>query len=104
MGRARQAFLMHLKPGTEVEYQRRHDEIWPELGELLRVYGIGNYSIFRHGLDLFAYLEAEDLDRLAHLPAEPLMQRWWLAMEDLMDTNPDHSPVQVMLPEVFHLD
>ena len=32
----RYAFKMFLKPGMEAEYKRRHDEIWPELVDLLR--------------------------------------------------------------------
>jgi L-rhamnose mutarotase len=27
----RKAFAMHLHPGCEKEYKKRHDEIWPEL-------------------------------------------------------------------------
>ena len=42
----RVAFKMQLNPGQEAEYQRRHDEIWPELAELLQQTGIRNYSIF----------------------------------------------------------
>ncbi|MDQ2884708.1 MAG: L-rhamnose mutarotase [Chloroflexota bacterium] len=25
------AFTMHIKPGTEEEYRRRHQHVWPEL-------------------------------------------------------------------------
>jgi hypothetical protein len=39
------AFTMQLVPGTEAEYQRRHDEIWPELSDLLKAAGIEEYSI-----------------------------------------------------------
>ena len=59
----RKAFKMFLLPGFEAEYKKRHDEIWPELGQLLKEVGIQNYSIFldEETLTLFAYLEAEDL-------------------------------------------
>jgi L-rhamnose mutarotase len=30
------AFRMQLKPGFEAEYKKRHDEIWPELSQLLK--------------------------------------------------------------------
>ena len=39
------AFKMHLNPGCRDEYQRRHDEIWPELVDLLKEAGISDYSI-----------------------------------------------------------
>jgi hypothetical protein len=31
------AFKMKLKPGFAEEYKKRHDEIWPELKELIKV-------------------------------------------------------------------
>ncbi|MFM8489725.1 MAG: L-rhamnose mutarotase, partial [Bacteroidota bacterium] len=40
------AFKMKLHAGCEEEYRRRHDEIWPELSELLGETGISDYSIF----------------------------------------------------------
>lgn len=102
----RRAFRLQLFPGTEAEYQRRHDELWPELRDLLKAGGIRNYSIF---LDegthaLFGVLETDDAAALDALPHHPVMQRWWAYMSDLMETHPDHAPVQVPLREVFHLD
>jgi L-rhamnose mutarotase len=46
----RKAFKMYLLPGHSAEYKKRHDEIWPELAELLRQVGILNYSIFLDAL------------------------------------------------------
>ena len=96
---------MQLHPGQEAEYRRRHDELWPELRDLLKTTGISDYSIF---LDeqthaLFGVLTVENPALLDELPAHPVMQRWWVYMADLMATNPDHSPVQAPLTEVFHL-
>ena len=42
----REAFKMYLKPGFEREYQKRHNEIWPELVKLLKANGVSDYSIF----------------------------------------------------------
>ena len=96
---------MLLHPGKEEEYKRRHDNLWPELAQLLSETGVKNYSIF---LDeetsiLFAILEIEDPKRLDQLPERPVMQKWWSYMGDIMDENPDHSPVTKPLKEVFHL-
>jgi L-rhamnose mutarotase len=55
----RQAWVMKLRPGHEAIYKQRHDELWPELAEMMRRDGIRNYSIYRHGLLLFAYLERD---------------------------------------------
>ena len=51
------AFRMQLKPGFEAEYQRRHDELWPELRAALTAAGIVEYRIFLDPktLSLFAY-------------------------------------------------
>jgi L-rhamnose mutarotase len=40
------AFAMKMKPGCAAEYKKRHDEIWPELSQLLKDNGISDYSIF----------------------------------------------------------
>ena len=99
------AFKMHLKPGVEAEYQRRHDEIWPELAALLRGAGVSDYSIFLDSetLTLFAVLKLADHHRLAELPKHPVMRKWWDYMADLMVANPDRSPQATDLNQVFHL-
>lgn len=101
----RKAFKMFLLSGFEQEYKKRHDEIWPELAELLKQVGIQNYSIFldTSTLTLFAYLEASDLSRLDSLPAQEIMKKWWAYMGDIMETNEDQSPVSVDIPSVFYL-
>jgi L-rhamnose mutarotase len=98
------AFKMKLFPGQQEEYKRRHDELWPEMQKLLRENGVSNFSIF---LDeetniLFAYLEAEDPLKLDELPDHPVQKKWWTFMKDIMETNPDHSPVQIPLKEMFY--
>jgi L-rhamnose mutarotase len=100
------AFAMHLKPGTEAEYLRRHDEIWPELSALLKDVGIADYSIFLdpHSLTLFGVLRQADGHGMDRLPDHPIMRRWWAFMADLMVVNPDNSPVVRPLACVFHLD
>jgi L-rhamnose mutarotase len=96
---------MQLHAGKAQEYRRRHDAIWPELSDLLRAAGVSDYSIW---LDpqthhLFALLKVSDERSLDCLPAHPVMRRWWDHMADIMDVNPDHSPVQVPLEKMFHL-
>lgn len=99
------AFKMTLHPGQEAEYQRRHDEIWPELVTLLRETGIQDYSIFLDAetLSLFGVLKINDALRLEDLPKQPVMQRWWAYMGDIMETNADRSPVSIPLKEVFYM-
>lgn len=98
------AFTMQLKPGMATEYQRRHDEIWPELTEALQGACIYDYSIFLDSASgrLFGVQKLLPGHTSAELPSLPVMQRWWAYMADLMETNPDNSPVVVPLIQVFH--
>ena len=36
-------------PGMQEEYKKRHDNIWPEMKEVLAKAGIVNYSIWMQG-------------------------------------------------------
>jgi len=102
----RHAFVMYLKPGCQEEYKRRHDAIWPELKAELRKAGISDYSIYLEPktnlLFAFQYLADDATD--GELPKNPVVQKWWHMMKDLMETNPDESPVAEDLIEMFHMD
>jgi len=102
----RVAFKMKLKPGFEGEYRKRHDEIWPELSALLKKAGISDYSIFLdpETLALFGVQKRGPGSSAGNLSGEPLMRRWWDHMKDIMETNPDGSPIALDLVEVFHMD
>ncbi len=102
----RVAFKMKLKPGCEAEYKKRHDEIWPELSRVLREAGVSDYSIFldQETLILFAVQKLSADNTADRLPHDPVVRKWWAFMADIMETNPDHSPVCVPIPEMFHAD
>ena len=101
----RVAFTMKLHNGQLSEYKKRHDEIWPELVSLLKESGISNYSIFLNEEDntLFGVLESSDETARENLANSPIMKKWWVYMKDIMDSNPDHSPVSTPLKEVFFM-
>ena len=101
----RAAFIMKLKKGYEAEYKKRHDEIWPELSAELKNAGISDYSIF---LDenthvLFAVQKLSDNNTADELPNSPIVRKWWDYMSDIMDTNPDNSPLVTPLKEMFYM-
>jgi len=100
------AFKMKLKPGCRDEYIKRHNEIWPELKALLKEAGISDYSIY---LDeetniLFAVQKVEGNSNSQDLGNNPVVQKWWNYMADIMETNPDFSPVSAPLKKVFHME
>jgi L-rhamnose mutarotase len=99
------AFKMQLLPGFETEYKKRHDEIWPELSALLTDAGVQDYSIFLDPttLSLFAILHSSNTPKLNTLGEEAIMKKWWKYMADIMETNPDNSPVRVDLQQVFYM-
>ena len=101
------AFKMYLKPGFETEYERRHAQLWPELKKRITESGITNYSIFfdKETNILFGYQEGEgDSDSQDSNNADEITHQWWDYMSDIMEVNPDNSPVTVPVNEVFHLD
>lgn len=102
---SRIAFTMQLKKGYEEEYEKRHDEIWPELSNLLKNTGISNYYIYldQKTLTLFATLDAEDETKLDDIPHQAIVKKWWKHMADIMETNEDNSPVVNDLKQVFLL-
>lgn len=105
MGMVRRAFKMQLHRGFEDEYKKRHDNLWPELKQLLKQSGVSEYSIYLdEGTNtLFGVMQVEDPALLLNMPEHPVMKKWWAYMRDIMDTNADNSPVSVPLKEVFFL-
>ncbi len=100
------AFKMKLKPGFEAEYKKRHDEIWPNLSEEISKAGVSDYSIFldEETLILFAVQKLTDDNTADDLPNSPIVRKWWDYMSDIMEYNPDNTPVAIGLKEVFHMD
>ena len=39
----RKAFLVTPKPGSQEEYERRHNPVWPELQDVLRKHNVSYY-------------------------------------------------------------
>jgi len=99
------AFRMNLNPGQAAEYEKRHDEIFPELAIALKEAGVSDYSIW---LDpetnhLFAILTRSDDHTMDALPDTEICQRWWAFMADVMETDAGNVPTQVPLKRVFLL-
>ena len=95
-----------MKPGCREEYIRRHNEIWPELAAYIKAGGVSDYSIF---LDeetniLFAVQKVSGEQSSQDMGVNPVVAKWWDYMKDIMETNPDNSPVTIPLDEVFYLE
>ena len=102
----REAFKMYLKAGCEAEYERRHAQIWPELKQLLSDNGVSDYSIFwdRDTNVLYACQNISGTASSQDMGSNGIVQKWWDYMADIMEVNPDNSPVSIPLAEVFHME
>lgn len=99
-------FKMTLYPGMAEEYEKRHNELWHEMKDMIHEYGGKNYTIF---LDeetdtLFGYIELESEELWDKSAETEICRKWWEYMADIMETNEDNSPVSMSLKNVFHLD
>ena len=101
------AWKGYIKPGMEVEYKRRHDEIWPEMLEVLKAAGIRNYSIWSNGHEVFGYYECEQGVAFAEkTQAEsPVVDKWNEYMRDVLDLTMDpQAGEQPKLKQMFMME
>jgi L-rhamnose mutarotase len=103
----RVCFLLNVKPDRLAEYKQRHQSVWPEMLQALRVTGWQNYSLFlrEDGL-LVGYLETPDYQKaLAGMAQREVNLRWQRDMApffaQLEGRRPDEGLLR--LEEVFHL-
>lgn len=96
---------MKLYPGFASVYEKRHDEIWPELVALLKEAKITDYHIFLdiESNTLFAFQQVDGAGSSQDLGSTAIVKKWWAYMADIMETNPDNSPVITPLKKVFSL-
>ena len=86
---------LKLRPGCYEEYKRRHDELWPELAEMMHQLGI-DMVIYRFEDSLFVYGVAPSEDAWAAAERHPLTPRWNAYMADVLET--DAQGVLVVAP------
>ena len=100
----RSAFVLRVRPDKIDEYVEAHRNVWPEMLAALRSAGIRNYTIFRHGNEMFGYFESDDLEAAAaSMETQDVNARWQDAMAGLLEERvPDAGPSA--LEEVFRLD
>lgn len=74
----RYAWKAIVKDGKLDEYVKRHNEIWPELKQVLKDAGISNYTIWNVGNELFGYYECEKGKAFAQKAQadSPVVDRW----------------------------
>lgn len=108
MSKMRKAFLIYAQPEKYEEYIRRHNQIWPDLKEELKKYGISNYSIFMHEDKklFFGYFEIKDIGLFERMGESVVCRKWWKHMTEVLicNTESDEKAKEDMLTEVFYLE
>ena len=101
------AWKGYIKEGCFDEYCRRHDEIWPELVEVMKKAGMKNYTVWNIGNELFGYYECENgIDYATKVKSEsPVIKKWDEYMSDIliMDKDPVTNR-NSLLKKVFEMD
>ncbi|MEV3971401.1 L-rhamnose mutarotase [Streptomyces sp. NPDC050698] len=88
------------------EYEAAHREVPEELTAAIRAAGVGEWTIWRSGPDLFHLLEVEDyLAMIAALEELPVNIAWQARMAELLDVVHDYSAdgADASLPVVWQL-
>ena len=99
---ARYATHMRINPGREDEYREVHRNLPADFRAAMTEAGISNYSIFLDGLDVYSYLECDDLTQaMERLGAHPTQRRWRANTAHLLEPA---DPKFQLLDEVFHLE
>lgn len=103
----RLAWKGKIKSGCKNEYKKRHDDIWPEMVEVLKQAGICNYTIFSNGDVLFGYYECEKgIAYAERIQAEStVVERWNEYMKDILELEMDpETGAQPKLKPVFRME
>jgi Uncharacterized conserved protein len=93
--------------GKIEEYKKRHDDIWPELKAVLKEAGIGNYSIWNIGNEVFGYFECEKGISFAekHQAESVVVDKWNDYMKDVMRMAIDPvTGAQPKMRQMFYLE
>lgn len=87
-----------LRPGVEAEYERRHDEIWPEMVDALHTAGFSE-RIFRHEqtVSIYAVCHPDAETAWARLRSTDVNTRWDEAGKHLLA----QPVVLVTSPEIW---
>lgn len=90
---------MTLKPGGYSGYKKAHDEIWPELAQLISDAEI-SMAIYRHEDLLFIHAIAPSEAKWDSIGGE-VAEQWYKWMTEFLETDPDGKTIVTPLPEAF---
>lgn len=101
------AWKAYIVEGKLDEYVKRHNEIWEEMKDVLRLAGITNYTIWNVGNELFGYYECKfGVEHAARVQRESEVVKIWNDyMKDILIMETDaETGAQPKLLNVFSFD
>lgn len=107
----RYALALDLKddPTLIAEYERYHEQVWPEIEASIRGSGITGMEIYRIGNRLFMLMETSDTfsfaDKAAADAANPTVQAWENLMWRYQQALPMAKPGEkwLLMEKIFQL-
>ena len=92
--------------GKIQEYEKRHNEIWPEMIAVLKSAGIRNYTIWNTGNELFGYYECDSIEYASNVQANSeVVKKWDAYMKDILIMEKDPvTGAQPLLRQVFSME
>ena len=81
------AFKFKLKSGKLNEYIQAHNNVWPEMLNLLEKAGIFNYTIWNNGDEIFGYYETEDVCHASETVSQSEINTKWQKEMDKLREN-----------------
>jgi L-rhamnose mutarotase len=87
------AFVLKMRPGKAEEYEKRHDEPWPEMKALLLGAGILHYEIYleRETNYLFGHIVRRKDHTMDTIADHPVSRRWQEFMRDVLEQEESRS-------------
>jgi len=107
----RYCFALDLKDDevSIAEYEKIHENIWPEIRETIVVAGIKDMQIYRIGTRMFMIMDTEDnfsFEAKSKADAEnPIVQKWENFMWTFQQALPTAKPGEkwIMMKQIFGL-
>lgn len=92
--------VLKLKPGCYDEYKKRHDDLWPELAEVMTAHGV-DMVIFRYNDFLFLHGMARTQEDWNVIADHSVTPKWNAHMAEVLETNEDGEIERHVLPAAY---
>lgn len=80
------ACILTLKDGCYDEYKRRHDDLWPEMSDLIARHQLSTL-VYRRGDLLIVYSAAPSKEAFDEAEQDPVTSRWNDYMRDVLESK-----------------